>query len=250
MLKHLWLTGILSAFSIFGIKTGLGLGAQIYSRKISVEKKLLFSAATFIIYLLLFICLFYVITRFNLLNHMDQFVNLLQYGMLVHFAVAAGLLFWGIKLILRRSGDQQSHAGHASMLLICPCPVCATVILLNLTLAYSLFALSPFLTTLILFSLFGGIVIMTSALICLFRHKSNSGNSFLGMSMSLIALWFLLTVIIAPVYPEIKAAFAMAVSNNPVQQADMFHTSVLSALGFILLSIGFIKNYYFQGVRK
>ncbi|QTA85901.1 hypothetical protein [Desulfonema magnum] len=45
MLKHLWLTGIFSAFSVFGIKTGLGLSAQIYNREISLEKKLLFSVA-------------------------------------------------------------------------------------------------------------------------------------------------------------------------------------------------------------
>jgi len=42
MLKQLWITGILVAFSVFGIKVGLGLGAQIYNRTVPLGKKVIF----------------------------------------------------------------------------------------------------------------------------------------------------------------------------------------------------------------
>jgi predicted transporter len=98
----------------------------------------------------------------------------------------------GSKLILEEPGKQEHLPFHTSLLLILPCPVCATVILLNLTLAYSLFDLSPLLTTLTLFGFFSGIIILTTAVLFPFRRKIGSGSSFLGQSMILIALYFLL----------------------------------------------------------
>ncbi len=250
MLKQLWITGVLVAFSVFGIKVGLGLGAQIYNKTVSIGKRIIFIGGSLFVYLILFFCLYSVITHFNLLNYLDQFVNMLQYGMLLHFAVALGLLLWGGKLLLQNPAEHSHLPFRASLLLILPCPVCATVILLNMTFAYSLFDLSPVLTTLTLFALFSGIIIVTCAIIFPFRHKIGSGNSFLGLSMTLIALYFLFTVIIAPIYPEIKAAFAMAVSNSPVNQVDHVHTSILGIIVFILGCAGFIKTYFAKGGIK
>ncbi|MBW1740882.1 MAG: hypothetical protein JRJ42_07075 [Deltaproteobacteria bacterium] len=250
MLKQLWITSILVAFSVFGIKVGLGLGAQIYSRTISVGKKIIFLGGTLFTYLILFFGLFYLITHFSLLNYLDQFMNVLRYGMLLHLCVALGLLLWGVKLLLKDPARQMKHPHQAGLLLILPCPVCATVILLNLSLACSLFTLSPLLTTLILFAVFSGIIIVTLGLIFPFRYKIGSGSSFLGLAMALVSLYFFATVIIAPIYPEIKAAFAMASSNSPVNQADPFNTTILVVLVFILGGVGFIKNYFPKGGVK
>lgn len=250
MLKQLWITGILVAFSVFGIKVGLGLGAQIYNRSVPLGKKVIFLVGCFFIYLILFFCLYYVITHFNLLNYLDRFVNMLQYGMLLHLAVALGLLLWGGKLLLQNPAENKHLPLRASLLLILPCPVCATVILLNLTFAYSLFTLSPLLTTLTLFALFSGIIILALGLIFPFRHKIGSGNSFLGMAMVLVSLYFLITVIIAPIYPEIKSAFAMAISNSPVNQIDHVHTAILGVIVFILGCAGFMKTYFAKGGVK
>lgn len=162
MLRQLWVTGVLVAFSVFGIKVGLGLGAQIYNKAVPIGKRILIMGGSLFVYLILFFCLYYVITHFNLLNYLDQFVNVLQYGMLLHLAVAVGLLIWGGKLVLEKPGKQESLPFRTSLLLILPCPVCATVILLNLTLAYSLFDLSPLLTTLTLFGIFSGIIFFSN----------------------------------------------------------------------------------------
>jgi len=246
MLKQLWVTGILVAFSVFGVKVGLGLGSLLYSRTIPGIKKVLLFFGTGLIYFILFCTLYLCVTRFNLLNYLDRIMNMIQYGMLLHLAVALGLLFWGTGLLLQNSPEKEKHLPGSVLLLILPCPVCATVILLNLTLAYSVFSISSFVVTLILFTLFFGIIIIALGVIFPARHKIGAGNSFLGMTMVMISLYFLMTVIIAPIYPDIKAAFTMACSNSPVSTSDTFGTAVFAFSLFLLGGIGFINNYFLK----
>ncbi len=169
----------------------------------------------------------------------------------MHLAVAFGLLIWGAKLLLKTSKDQQSLTCRSCLLLILPCPVCSMAIFLNLTLAYSLSTLSPLLTTLILFLIFGVIIVLTLALIFPFRGKVGTGSSFLGTSMSLVAVYFLLTLIFAPIYPKIKDVFAMASSNAPVNRSDHMHIIIFAGIVLLLIGGGFIKNRCFnRGVSK
>ena len=247
MLKQLWITGVLAAFSIFGIKAGLGLGSYIYSRSFQTGKKIMFLSATFLTYMSLFFCLYYIITRFHLSDYLNHIMSLLRYGMILHFIVAIGLLFWGLRLLFQNIDKYSDHLQKAGILLIVPCPVCATVVLLNLTLACSLFSLHPLFITMTLFSIFIGIVFFTTALIFPFRYKIHSGNSFLGLSMIFVSLYFLLTIIIAPIYPELNTAFSMAVSNNPVDHINPLQTTLFIVTVFIIGSYGFIRNYFLQG---
>jgi len=250
MLKQLWITGVLAAFSIFGIKAGLGIASYIYSQSFKTSKKMVFLAATFFTYLILFFCLYYVITYFHLSEYLDHLMGLLKYGMILHFVVAIGLFFWGYRLLFH---DKEKHANHltkAGFFLTIPCPVCATVVLLNLTFACSLFSLSPLFITISLFSIFIGIIVFTTVLIFPFRYKIFSGNSFLGFSMFFVSLYFLLTIIIAPLYPELKAAFSMAVTNNPMDSMNPLQTLFFIMAVFIIGGFGFIRNYFVQGERK
>ncbi|RLF60376.1 MAG: hypothetical protein DRN37_02860 [Thermoplasmata archaeon] len=247
MLKQIWITGILMAFSVFGVKVGLGLAPHLYNKRLSIRRRSAALLCTLLSYLLLFSSLFLLITRFNLLNYLDQFVKMLRYGMLLHLFMAVGLLIWGLKLLLQAPGQKDTQSNRSSILLIFPCPVCATVILLNLSFAYSMFDLSPFLTVLILFALFWGIVFLTIFIVLPFRQNIGNGNSFLGAAMGLISLYFLLTVIIAPIYQEIKRAFAMASSNSPVDQVHILRISILVFFVLVLGAAGFIRNYFARG---
>ncbi|MCD4740894.1 MAG: DUF2162 domain-containing protein [Desulfobacteraceae bacterium] len=253
MLKQLWITGVFTGFLIFGIKAGLGLSSYLYNKSTKVKKKLLFLFCAIFTYLLLFLGLFFVITCFNLLDYLDQFLNLLKYGMLLHIIIAFGLFFWGGKLLMQRDDVSTQHTLRYGFMLLFPCPVCATVILLNLTLAYSLFSLSPAFVTLALFSIFMGIILLTISIVFPFRHIIMSSNSFLGLSMTFVALYFLFTIIIAPIYPEIKASYAMALSNNPFSNMSLFFTGILLIAVFFLSGYGFFKAYFSkftQGKQK
>lgn len=244
MFEQLWMSGILVAFSAFGIKAGIGIGARVYSRAIPLGKKVIFLGASLMVYLLLFVSMYLLVTRLNLLNYLDHLSNLIQYGMLVHLLVALGLFVWGIKLLLNQY--KRASVFRASLLLALPCPICATVILLNLTLALSLSSLTPFLTTLVLFGLFGGIIVLTLGFIFPYRRRMASGTQFLGSAMTLISLYFLMTVIIAPIFPEIKGAFTMAVSNNPISRIEPVPTLILSGISLVLAGLGFTRTYYYN----
>ena len=246
-MKQLWIIGILAALGVFGIKVGLGLGTQIYRRSLATGQKMLRLLSTLGLYLLLFVGLHFLISHFNLLDYLDQGMNMVSYGMFLPVAVAAGLLFWGITLLLQPPQEERTSSGLADYLLILPCPVGATVILLNLTLAYSFFTFSHLSTTLILCALFSGIIVVTLGLIYPFRHKIGANNSFLGITMTLMGLYILCIITITPIYPEIKAAFAMAASNNPVNQLDTFYTALFFIIAVILGGAGFIKTYFFKG---
>jgi predicted transporter len=245
--KQLWIIGILAAFGVFGIKVGLGLGTRIFYWSIATGQKMIWLLSTLFLYLLLFVCLHFLISHFNLLDYLDQGMNLVDYGIFFPVAVAAGLLFWGITFLLQPPPEGGPSSGPADFLLILPCPVGATVILLTLALAYSFFISSHLSTTLILCVFFSGIIVMTLGLIYLFRNKIGANNSFLGITMTLMGLYILCIIIITPIYPEIKAAFAMAVSNNPVNQLDTFYTAVFFIIAVILGGAGFIKAYFFKG---
>ena len=187
------------------------------------------------------------VTAFDLPILLDQLVRMLQYGMWLHLAVALGLLVWGIKLLLKNPQANRDLPLHASLLLIVPCPICATVILLNLTLAFSIFSMSPVSTTFVLFGLFCGIILLTSGAVSMLPRQAGPASSFLGLSMILVALYFLFTVMIAPVYPEIKAAFVMSGSNNPAEMTDPIPLLILAGTAFVLGGAGFAGNYFRKG---
>jgi predicted transporter len=244
--KQLWIIGILAALGVFGVKVGLGLGTQIYRRPIAPAQKMIRLLSTLGLYLLLFVCLHYLISHSNLLDYLDQGMNMVSYGMFFPVALAAGLLFWGITLLLQPPPEERPFSGLGDYLLILPCPVSATVILLNLAWAYSFFTLSHLSTTLILFAFFSGIIVVTLSLLYPFRYKIVANNSFLGITMTLMGLYILCIIIITPIYPEINAAFAMASSNNPVNQLDNFYTALFFIIAVILVGAGFIKTYFFK----
>ena len=94
------------------------------------------------------------------------------------------------------------------------------------------------------------IILLTISIVFPFRHTILSNNSFLGLAMTFVALYFLFTIIIAPIYPEIKASYAMALSNNPFSNMNLFFTSILLTAVLVLGGYGFIKTYFTQGKQK
>jgi predicted transporter len=245
MLKQLWMSGILGAFLVFGVKIGVGLGARVNHPSIPTTKKWTFAGGAILAYMLLFFCMYALVTGCNLFNYLDRIAKAVQYGMAVHVALASGLFAWGVVLL----GVQQGR-GHTALgpgiLLVLPCPVCATVILLNLSLAFSIFPMSPAVTTLVLFACFTACILLTLAMVTLCRHHITSMDNFLGLSMVLIALYFALTVLVAPIYPEIKAAYQMAKSNTPVGQLETTPFLILAGSAVVLGISGFYRSYFYK----
>lgn len=244
MLKQLWMSGILAAFLVFGIKIGAGLGSQVNHPHVSQKGKWLFLVGAMFVYLVLFIGMHFLVTGLNLLDYLDRLTQALKYGMMVHFVLAAGLMIWGVRLLLQPPPPSRHFPLKAGLLLVMPCPVCATVILLNLSLAFSLFPLAPAKTTVLLFAIFLSFILATLFVITLFRQRIKSMETFLGLTMVIVSLYFLLTILVAPIYPEIKAAYTMAASNSPTGQLEIKPLAIMAGTALALGVAGFYHSYF------
>jgi len=245
-MRPLWIIGLLAALGVFGVKAGLGLGTRIYRRSLPPGRKMVWLLGVAGLYLLLFVGLHCLISRFNLLDYLDRGLNLAGYGLFLALAVAAGLLFWGLILLLEPPTEDSPPSPLMDYFLIFPCPTATVVILLNLNLAYSFLISSHFAATLILFACFSGIIGVTLGLIYPFRHKISAYNSFLGITLTLVGLYVLGIMTITPIYPEIQAAFAMAASNQPVNRLDNFYIALSFLIAVLLVGAGFFETYFFR----
>ena len=243
MFKHLWMSGTLAAFLVFGIKIGAGLAVQMNHPDVPAKKKWAFFTGSILTYMVLFFGMYSLITFFNLIEYLDIFSAGLKYGMILHVLLAAGLFMWGVRLLLQNNKNHR-HIIKASMLLVLPCPVCASVILLNLSLAFLTLPMSPEVTTAALFGCFLCFIMITLFVITLFKNHIKSMDSFLGFSMVTVASYFVLTILIAPIYPEIQAAFTMAASNNPSGELNLKPFLILAGTALALLIAGFYRSYY------
>ena len=239
MIESLWIAGILIALSAFGIKVGLGIAALCYNRILSLRRKLFFLGGAFLLYLFLFFSIYAVTRHFQLLPYLGRFLKVLRYGMLIHLFIALGLLLWGVKLLLGRAKNLQRGA----VLLIFPCPVCATVILLTLSLSHNLFSFSLLFTTGLLFGIFLGICLLTTlVLFPLRRQVGRADSSFLGLVMIMVAAYFLLTVTIAPIYQEAQDVYRLASQTTGNTPLNLKSFLVVLLIVIVLFGVGFLKN--------
>ena len=245
MIESLWIAGILIALSTFGIKVGLGASAICYNRIIPGRRKFFFLSGIFLLYLLLFFSLYSLTTHFQLLNYLDRFLQVLRYGMVIHLLIALGLILWGVSLLLRQAPLlQRERSNKEALLLIFPCPVCAVVILLTISLAHSVLPFSLFSTTGLLFGTFFIISLATVAVLFPFRRQiGKADSSFLGLVMVIVALYFFLTVLIAPIYQEAQDVYRLASRSMENTSIDLRSFLVLSAIVAVLFSVGFFSQY-------
>lgn len=247
MIKSLWIMGILIALSTFGIKVGLGASAICHNGIIPGRRKLFFLSGTFLLYFLLFFSLYTLTTHFQLLNYLDRFLQVLRYGMVIHLLIALGLILWGVSLLLRQSPllqRERNQASQEALLLIFPCPVCATVILLTISLAHSIFPFALLSTTGLLFGIFFIISLATVAILFPFRRQiGKADSSFLGLVMVIVALYFFLTVLIAPIYQEAQDVYRLASQTTGNTPLDLKSFLILLVTVATLFSVGFFNQY-------
>ena len=245
MIEKFWLVGILIALSSFGIKVGLGATAIIYDRFVSLKRKIIFLSATYLIYFSLFLLFYLFIINFELLKYFDYFIGFMNYGMILHILVAVGIFYWGIKLLIGKSEKLQVNNQKGVLLLILPCPVCMTVIFFTLSFSYKLFSFSQFYTTGILFIIFISFSLLV-ILLTLPLHKKiiNANSSFLGLTMVMIAIYFLLLILIAPVYQETKELYNKIISNTtPKGTLDLKFFVLLLITMILLFTVGMIIKF-------
>ena len=179
--------GILFSIGVFAVKSGMGFSYVIQrhqGRWRRTAAVLIFAAA----YGLVFLGAALVLERLDPVRHLPALQAFIQSGMLVHIAMAALMVIWGAILLKRRPAESTTTRGW--LILVMPCPVCATVILLSLAF---LRALLPDRFAWLVAGLYAAFMLLglvTAWIVRLYQQtRGQPSETLLGGAMVLIAAW-------------------------------------------------------------
>lgn len=254
MIEALWIGGFFMAFSAFAGKAGMGAAAICYDATIPAHKRVLAICVALLGYVTLFWGLQVLATYFRLLNYLGHLSRALQCGMIVHCAMATGLVLWGIHLLVG-AGQQQQRENSAgpgtahrtipfgTLLLVLPCPVCIAVILITLSVAYDLLSFHPTTTTAVALGSFATVFLLAMLALFPFRRRiTEAGPSFLGFLMVLVGMYFFLIILIAPVYQEALDVYSLAARAPESSGTDHFSLFIVLACAACLFAAGFLRQ--------
>lgn len=187
--------GIVLAVSIFAVKSGTGV-YYLTARMEDRRRRIWVNLGSALSYGLLFLAAFFLLKGLHRIALFPLFNRILKYGMPLHFALAFGMLIWGIYLLKRTSNRRTSKA---YLTLILPCPVCMTVILLITGFVLSYFPKDGGRALMGVFGVYLAIQIVTVGAFSFWQKAGQTDpDRTLGWGMLLIAGYFILTVLIAP----------------------------------------------------
>jgi len=224
----LWIGGMLFSLGIFAVKVGLGLGCGNYAVR---TMGLILSGYTALFMLI-------AVAAGGL---MKVVAPLLQQGAYSHTVLAAGLIIWGLAVILRKPAarpEQQQSGGWASLLMIIPCPVCLSAMVFSTWAALNAVKLTPLLLGLCL-----GLAFSVMALLVAFGVRMRSGampQTSLGMAMIAVGLYFVASLFLPAKIEAAKAMYNSFVNETPKLSSG--DTTGVMALMIILLLAGFLAR--------
>ena len=236
--------GLFMALGIFALKTAVG-NYYFLALPGSAPVKIVSFSLIQLGYILLFLAAFPLLRNFDFarVNGSSAF---LKNGMLIHLLLCGGLIYWGIRLLLRHDDGKPDRLNSKGWLLLTvPCPVCASAILL--VCAFSLMVFPAFaerlrwlipLSFLGLNGLFLGLLFGTGKF---FRIRP---LILVGRMMILIALYFILILLIAPQFQAAGRLYAVARASA---ENGIFPASWLVAVLLIAatsVAAGFLWNFF------
>lgn len=229
--------GVLFSIGVFAVKSGAGLQYGLAGAKTNRRRRLTWAGFA-AVYGLVFAAALWLLESVDLLRHLPAIQTWLQSGMLVHLLMAAMLLLWGIRLLRRK--EARGNRTRAWLLLVMPCPVCATVVLISLAVLLALQPEAPVLTTGLFYGAFLLIAWATAHILGNKDAGKNTSPEFLlGGAMIFIAVYFLLSVTLMPQFTDADKIYRMALASSkaPPQPVDAvvfygFSASAAFAAGF------------------
>ncbi|MDY6933392.1 MAG: DUF2162 family putative transporter [Spirochaetota bacterium] len=243
--ESLLIAGITVAVSAFGVKTGLSASSILYSRDLSAIRRIGLLTGIFILYLLFFLIITLLVLYLPLQTFIEKLIKTLSYGMIIHIIIALGMFIWGISLLSHKKDGTKMSSRIGALYLSLPCPVCAMVIFITVSMTHSIFSISIISSSLMLFGIFLSVVLLTILLLLPVRKRiEGSGAYFLGIVMMIISLYFVLTVIIAPIYQEARDVYRLVSVTSIHDPIDSTSLIILISAFSILFGFGFLSGLF------
>ncbi len=239
MITSIWAAGILFTITVFAVKVGLGLGFYPVSRK-KIGRVL-------VLYLGIFLLMGLVLEWTAMPRYFIFFQKFMKLGTTLHVLIAVGMLGWGYFLISRPEPADPGHCGTCEQdasplwLVILPCPVCLTAILLSTSVALSFLPYPGWLVGGVLGLVFCLLTLLTVILSRYGLKKSVTAPIHrLGLLMTSIGAYFLLSLLLAPVVTQAKEIYQGAIPQK--SSASPYQTGLFALFIALLIAAGFFKQ--------
>ena len=226
MIIYFWAIGTLFMVLIFATKAGLVAGSAHLSKLKIISLAFLYGMLSFLMGIILKV--------FNPFDYFQLFQKFISYGVLLHIFLSFGLFAWGLYTI-KSFVNENIKKRKVGYLLMFPCPICLSSMLLSTSIFSAITGISAIKAS-ALISIIFMVVILTSAL--LFRHLN---PIIVGFSMLMLGLYFVISILVVPVYSQYKAIFSLTQSTAKM---DLSLPQLMGILGIALLffGIGYLKT--------
>ncbi|WP_419655722.1 conserved uncharacterized protein, DUF2162 [Desulfosarcina variabilis str. Montpellier] len=241
MLYKSLILGVLFSIGIFAVKSGVGI-AYVAGQKKRAREILW----VVLLYALAYGVVFGIAARFlpriDPVRHLAAIQAFIGSGMIVHLALAAVMLVWGVVLL---KGDKPSSVidsgrSRAWLILALPCPVCITVILISSAFLITCFPDHP---KIIVFSLYlAFLVVGLASMVLVSRFQAwamVSSEAFLGSAMLLVATYFLVSVTVMPQFGDLDKVYRLACCPGEEPSTRLSHLMGMVAVAALTFGAGF-----------
>lgn len=222
--------GMIFSIGIFAAKGGMGMAFGTMGYRF--RSKAAGMAAFALIYGLVFLGAGLVLVYLDVLAHLTAIQGFIQSGMMIHVTMAALMTIWGLVLLKKKADPNKRSRGW--LLLVVPCPVCASSILFSAAFFLSLFPERPVWTLTELYLAFVLISLIAMILAHVFLTKTQSGDarspeSLLGGAMLLISAYFIVSVTVMPHVGDLSSVYRLAGYRSTASAPDI-KVSIITAL--------------------
>lgn len=241
MLYKSLILGVVFSIGIFAVKSGVGI-AYVAGKKKSVRDILFVVLLYALAYAAVFGIAASILPRFDPVRHLGAIQAFIGSGMIVHLALAALMLAWGILLLKgkKTSSAIDSHRSRAWLILALPCPVCITVILFSSAFLITCFPDHPTIIVFTLYLAFVSVGLVSLALAYRFqRWAMVSSEALLGAAMLLVAAYFLVSVTVMPQFAELDKVYRLASHAGDSPSVNGFHLIMMAAFAIAAFGAGY-----------
>jgi predicted transporter len=180
----------------------------------------------------------------NPLDYFSFFQNFMTWGVLVHLFLSLGLMAWGFVIMkAAKTGSRLNKTSRIFFLL--PCPVCLSAMLLSCSVASALSGIDSVKAGIgigALFALIIPAVWLTSRAQMQRQAGAGQGPLLPGYLMTLVGLYFAVSIIVVPIYSKAKAVVSatggMAVGARLSFQEAAFLLIIVAGI----FGLGFLKH--------
>ena len=204
--------GLVFGLGVFAVKSGIGLGALIgviaepRRRRLAVFGHLLAYLALFGLGALL-------LRQIALLDYFPRVQSLFRVGTTLHLLLAVALGGWGLVLLFGRSG-QPGWQRRGWLLLSLPCPVCATVIVLETAFVMQFFPQRALFAVAAMATGFVLVQFLTALLLRRSLRQTVDGERVLGLFMVLLSAYFVLAACLMPQFAQIDRIYRLCAAGD------------------------------------